>query len=70
LRDKYFLFSLQIKLQDWMWNSASECLLSLVFGKELRAFNLLLRKTSFSGKIQRGKKREAFGSEVNHDFIM
>lgn len=30
---------------------------SFVFGKELRVFNLFLRKTSFSGKIQRKKKK-------------
>lgn len=39
---------------------------SFVFGKELRVFNLFLRKTSFSGKIQR-KKKKALGSEVKGD---
>lgn len=39
---------------------------SFVFGKELRVFNLFLGKTSFSGKIQR-KKKKALGSEVKGD---
>lgn len=70
--ETYCLFSWLIQLREWMWNSASECLSSLLFlGKKLIVLNLLLRKSSFNGNIQRRKKKKKkIGSEVNSDFAM
>lgn len=57
--ETYCLFSWLIQLQEWMWNSPSECLSSLLLlGKKLIVLNLLLRKSSFNGNIQRHKKKK------------